>query len=206
MLQVLHKPGPESSLDLTFAPSINTAHLQFPEQESAMTDVVAQRHDTQAQPGPSQPFVSKWASRYRGATVEDLDPPPALSLNPSDSISVALLSAFERDYTHLTIVDSSTRALLGYISIPRLQALLQEGRVQPEDEVGKAMLRFRRKGRAYRVITMDTPLEELEAFFEGAMTDGQKQDFAVITDAQRRFVLGVATREDLEEFVKRRPA
>jgi hypothetical protein len=78
--------------------------------------------------------------------------------------------------------------------------------VQPEDEVGKAMLRFRRKGRAYRVITMDTPLEELEAFFEGAMTDGQKQDFAVITDAQRRFVLGVATREDLEEFVKRRPA
>lgn len=127
-------------------------------------------------------------------------------MNPSDSISVALLSAFERDYTHLTIVDSSTRALLGYISIPRLQALLQEGRVQPEDEVGKAMLRFRRKGRAYRVITMDTPLEELEAFFEGAMTDGQKQDFAVITDAQRRFVLGVATREDLEEFVKRRPA
>jgi hypothetical protein len=69
MLQVLRKPGPESSLDLTFAPSINTAHLLFPEQESAMTDVVAQRHDTQAQPGPSQPFVSKWASRYRGVRI-----------------------------------------------------------------------------------------------------------------------------------------
>lgn len=68
------------------------------------------------------------------------------------------------------------------------------------------MTRFQRKGRKYRVITMDTPLEELEAFFEGAHTAGQKQSFAVVTDENRRFVLGVATRADLEEFVKRRPA
>ncbi|KAK4192793.1 hypothetical protein QBC35DRAFT_447163 [Podospora australis] len=163
-----------------------------------MTDVMAQQ--------PSQPFVSKWASRYRGATVEDLDPPTALSLTPSDSISVALMSAFERDYTHLTIVSASNRALLGYISIPNLQSLLEQGKVKPEDEVRSAMIRFQRKGTRYRVITMDTPLEELEAFFEGAETGGQKQDFAVITDDRRRFVLGVATRGDLEEFVKRRPA
>ncbi|KAK0631906.1 hypothetical protein B0T14DRAFT_417252 [Immersiella caudata] len=154
----------------------------------------------------SEPFVSKWASRYRGATVEDLDPPAALSLTPSDSISLALMSAFERDYTHLTIVDSATRALLGYISIPQLQALLEQGKVKPEDEVRTAMIRFRRRGAKYQVITMDTPLEELEAFFAGAATNGQKQDFAVITDENRRFVLGVATIQDLEEFAKRRPA
>lgn len=68
------------------------------------------------------------------------------------------------------------------------------------------MTRFQRKGRQYKIITMDTPLEDLEAFFEGAATGGQKQDFAVVTDDNRRFVLGVATRGDLEEFVKRRPA
>ncbi|AEO53901.1 hypothetical protein MYCTH_2295827 [Thermothelomyces thermophilus ATCC 42464] len=169
-----------------------------------MTDVMAQA--TQTQPGTSQPFVSKWASRYRGATVEDLDPPAALSLTPSDPISLALVSAFERDYTHLTIVDGETRALLGYLSIPHLQALLDAGRVRPEDEVRTAMIRFRRRGTKYKVITMQTPLEELEAFFEGHETGGQKQDFAVITDAARRFVLGVATRADLEEFVNRRPA
>jgi hypothetical protein len=70
------------------------------------------------------------------------------------------------------------------------------------------MVRFRRGGQGafkYRVITMDTPLEELEGFFEGVETGGQKQDFAVITDDRRRFVLGVATVADLEEFVKRRP-
>jgi hypothetical protein len=116
------------------------------------------------------------------------------------------MSAFERDYTHLTVVDSATRALLGYLSIPHLQALLEAGRVRPEDEVRSAMTRFQRRGTKYKVITMDTPLEELEAFFEGAATGGQKQEFAVITDERRRFVLGVATRADLEEFVKRRPA
>jgi len=67
------------------------------------------------------------------------------------------------------------------------------------------MTRFQRKGQKYKVITMSTPLEELEAFFAGGIT-GQKQDFAVITDERRRFVLGVATAGDLKKFVERRPA
>ncbi|ROW18433.1 hypothetical protein VPNG_00254 [Cytospora leucostoma] len=151
-------------------------------------------------------FVSKWASRYRGAAVEDLQPPAALSLTPSDPVSLALEAAFEREYTHLTVVDAHTRSLLGYISIPNLQSLLEAGKVRADDHVGSAMTRFQRKGRKYRVITMDTPLEELEAFFEGAATGGQKQEFAVVTDEDRRFVLGVATRADLEGFRERRPA
>ncbi|OAQ63326.1 cystathionine beta-synthase [Pochonia chlamydosporia 170] len=157
--------------------------------------------------GAGKTFESKWSSRYRGATVQDLEPPAALSLNPSDAISLALLSAFEREYTHLTIVDSETRALLGYISIPHLQAQLDGGKVKPEDPLSAAMTHFQRRNRRYRVITMETPLEQLEAFFRGGQTDGPwKEEFAVITDENRRFVLGVATAQDLEEFVKRRPA
>lgn len=56
---------------------------------------------------------------------------------------------------------------------------------------------------------MQTPLEELEEFFESEVGGNgerrEKQEFAVVTDALRKFVLGVATRGDLEEFVKRRP-
>ena len=142
-------------------------------------------------------------------TPEDLDPPPALSCNPTDSISTALLNAYERDYTHLTVVSESTRALLGYLSMPRLKSLLESGAVVESDVVEKAMRRFRRRrgGSVYKVITMETPLEELEAFFtEGDDgKEGEKRDFAVVTDAGRRFVLGGATMGDLEEFVKRRP-
>lgn len=161
--------------------------------------------------------------------MEDLDPPPALSCHPSDRISTALLNAYERDYTHLTVVSHETRALLGYLNIPRLKSLIKAGTVHEEDPVDRAMQRFRRRrqdGIVYRVITMETPLEELEGFFNGEIPgagdgggdqgeDGhgegegkrakQRQDFAVVTDGMRRFVLGVVTRADLEEFVKRRP-
>lgn len=139
------------------------------------------------------------------ATVEDLDPPPALSSKPTDSISTALMNAYERDYTHLTVISEDTRALLGYLNIPRLKQLLKDGKVKDSDYVEKAMQKFRRRGKVYKVITMDTPLEELEAFFNGGVNGNGPQDFAVVTDMNRRFVLGVATKGDLEEFVKRRP-
>ncbi|OAA45548.1 hypothetical protein NOR_03337 [Metarhizium rileyi] len=157
--------------------------------------------------GTSKAFEPKWSSRYRGATVQDLEPPAALSLNPSDAISLALMSAFEREYTHLTIIDSETRALLGYISIPYLQSQLDSGKVKPEDPLSSAMTHFQRRNRRYKVITLETPLEQLEEFFCGGQTGGPwKEEFAVVTDENRRFVLGVATAQDLEEFVKRRPA
>lgn len=73
-----------------------------------------------------------------------------------------------------------------------------------------AMQRFNRKRGAYQIITMETPLEELEQFFESERDASgghrEKHQFAVVTDAARKFVLGVATKADLEEFVKRRPA
>ena len=117
------------------------------------------------------------------------------------------MNAYERDYTHLTVVSEDTRALLGYLNIPRLKELLKTGSVKDSDHVAMAMQKFRRKGSVYKVITMDTPLEELEAFFNGGIGGTeQPQDFAVVTDGTRRFVLGVATRGDLQEFVRRRPA
>ncbi len=103
------------------------------------------------------------------------------------------------------MVDAATRGLLGYISIPQLTAMLAEGRVRADDELRAAMTRFQRRGAKYQVITMNRPLEDLEAFFAGAAT-GRAQDCAVITDERRRFVLGVATVQDLEDFVNRRPA
>lgn len=152
------------------------------------------------------PSSSAWALKYRGATVEDLDPPPALSTKPTEPISEALTHAWERDFSHLTVVSEDTRALLGYLNIPRLKEMLKSGTVRETDYVEKAMHRFQRSGKVYKVITMDTPLEELEAFFNGGVNSSGPQDFAVVTDNNRRFVLGVATKGDLEEFVKRRPA
>ncbi|KAL8670725.1 MAG: hypothetical protein Q9168_004752 [Polycauliona sp. 1 TL-2023] len=132
--------------------------------------------------------------------------PRTLSTKPTELISHALMNAFERDYTHLTVVSEDTRALLGYLNIPRLKEMLKSNTVRETDYVEQAMQKFQRSGRIYKVITMDTPLEELEAFFAGGVAGKNAQDFAVVTDGNRRFVLGVVTKGDLEEFVKRRPA
>lgn len=141
------------------------------------------------------------------ATVEDLDPPAALSTSPYSPIARAVDTANEQQFTHLTVIDPSTKALLGYISIPRLEELLAAGAVQGSDPVEKAMQRFERKGKRYRLITLGTPLQELEEFFTGVgAAGGRPQEFAVVTDVARRFVLGVATKEDLQKFVNSRPA
>ena len=120
-----------------------------------------------------------------------------------------MLAAYERDYTHLTVISSTKRSLLGYLNIPKLKEMLKEGSVKESDPVSTAMQRFNRKRGTYQTITMETPLEELEQFFESERDANggprEKQQFAVVTDAARKFVLGVATKADLEEFVKRRP-
>ena len=115
------------------------------------------------------------------------------------------MNAYERDYTHLTVISEDTRALLGYLNIPRLKQMLKDGKAKDNDYVERAMQKFQRRGSVYKIITMDTPLEELEAFFNGGPDGKSPQDFAVVTDGGRKFVLGVVTRFDLEEFVKRRP-
>ncbi|KAJ9615847.1 hypothetical protein H2200_001924 [Cladophialophora chaetospira] len=156
--------------------------------------------------------LSAWANKYRGATVADLDLPPALSTSPNTSLADAMLTATSRDFSHLTVLSDNTRSLLGYLSVAKLKQLFESRQLQPSDPVSKVMVKFQRKrseGRAaYKVITMETELYELEGFFEdiGPFATGAKQDFAVVTDPNRKFVLGVVTRSDLESFVKRRPA
>lgn len=65
------------------------------------------------------------------------------------------------------------------------------------DAVGKFAL-----NKTYKVITPDTPLEELDEFLE--TNEGKGGAFALVTDSARKFVLGVVTRDDLTKFSKRR--
>ncbi|RVD80837.1 uncharacterized protein DFL_008724 [Arthrobotrys flagrans] len=143
------------------------------------------------------------AAKYRGAVIADLDLAPALSVPPQQSIAEALAMSYDRSYDQLTVIDPQNRSLLGYLSIPRLKQLLQSISLTEEDTVEEAMTRFRKgKGVKYTVITPETELAELEEFLTSG--GGKECGFAVVTDAGRKFVLAVATRDDLENFAKRR--
>jgi len=168
------------------------------------------------------PSQSPTADKYRGATIEDLDPPQALSLTPSTPIHAALSLAYQRDFTHLTLVNKD-KNLLGYVRIPHLEELLTTTELRESDPVSKAAVRFKRLSssgsdvvvvKKYRVITPQTTLADLEKFFKGelgmgegdggAEGGGEDQEFAVVTDAERKFVLGVVTKGDLDEWNRRR--
>ncbi|KAG6379641.1 hypothetical protein JVT61DRAFT_10159 [Boletus reticuloceps] len=135
--------------------------------------------------------------RYRGAVVEDLQLPPAFSLPADESISRALELAYERDFSHIPVLDKHRRPL-GYIDTAALIAKWQAGYASPNDSVTQYMCKFiRNESHPYTVITPDTPLAELAEFLHHNI-------FALVTDLNRKFVLAVATSQDLENFVSRR--
>lgn len=107
--------------------------------------------------------------------------------------------SYDRDYSQLTVVHPATRALLGYVAAAQLQRAVAGAAGAGDAPVSTVMSRFdRRRIKGYTLITPGTPLEDLQAFFAD-------EEFAVVTDPARRFVLGVATRADLDEFLRRRP-
>lgn len=63
--------------------------------------------------------------------------------------------------------------------------------VVQSDKVEKYMTKFKRTGTTYTVIAPSTPLAELEDFLS-------RNIFAIVTDWDRKFVLGVVTSQDLE--------
>ncbi|KIY70861.1 hypothetical protein CYLTODRAFT_419399 [Cylindrobasidium torrendii FP15055 ss-10] len=137
------------------------------------------------------------ADKYRGAVVEDLQLPPAFALPATQSISRAIDLAYERDFSHIPILDSK-RKPLGYLDVAKLKQLWEAGKANPDESVSHFMTKFKRStSEPYTVITPDSPLSELESFLKNNI-------FALVTDYERKFVLGVATSQDLENFVTRR--
>ncbi|KAK2461037.1 hypothetical protein APHAL10511_006978 [Amanita phalloides] len=153
---------------------------------------------------PSQPSSVSFATdysllndKYRGAVVEDLQLPPAFCIPSSETISLAIEQAYERDFSHTPVLNSNRRPL-GYIDVAALKAKWEAGLANPDDKVLKYMTKFKRNtSEPYTLITPMSSLADLERFLGDNL-------FALVTDDKRRFVLGVATAQDLDKFVTRR--
>lgn len=148
---------------------------------------------------PSSSVDTRPGAKFRGASVEDLQLPPAFALSKNKQVMSAIELAYERDFSHIPILGKGRRPV-GYIDVAALKKAWEAGDIDAEDEVINLATKFDTSsatGRPYTVITPDTPLEVLEGFL-------QKNEFALVTDRERKFVLGVATLHDLENFVSRR--
>ncbi|KAL1924401.1 uncharacterized protein VTP21DRAFT_7436 [Calcarisporiella thermophila] len=142
------------------------------------------------------------SERYRAASVEDLQLPPAVTVSPTSTLAHAHDTMMEREFSQLPVLDAD-RKLVGYISLDTIATHLSDGSASPTDEVSKWMISFHKRGRGgqkreYTVITPDTPLSQLAKFLE-------HHSFAVVTDSYDvRWCLGIVTKFDLLTFLNRR--
>jgi len=104
--------------------------------------------------------------KYRGAVVEDLQLPPAFSVSASDTIARVIEAAFDRDFSHVPVLDQKRRPV-GYVDVARLKSQWEAGKADPNDRVQLFMTKFRRTTETpYTVITPLTELAELESFLQ----------------------------------------
>ncbi|KAI5952341.1 hypothetical protein KGF54_003207 [Candida jiufengensis] len=161
---------------------------------------------------------------YRGATIEDLDLPPAISINPSTSIKDAIQIGFEYDFTFLPIIHEINKKLLGVLNLDEIN---NNSKINGNEKVMKYMYWFNKStqrkyqnnkepttnstslkttilkpntGKRYSVLTPFSPLEDLASFF-----NRDNNYFAIITNDEGTFVYGIATPEDLIKYEKSRP-
>ncbi|KAJ7128051.1 hypothetical protein C8R46DRAFT_51417 [Mycena filopes] len=137
------------------------------------------------------------AEKYRGAVVEDLQLPPAFTVQANETISRAIEQAYERDFSHIPVLNRQRRPL-GYIDVATLKSKWEGGTADASDKVVNYMTKFKRTAsEPYTLITPYTPLAEMEEFLTHNI-------FAIVTDPSRLFVVALATTQDLETFVSRR--
>ncbi|KAF8660766.1 hypothetical protein AX16_001560 [Volvariella volvacea WC 439] len=153
---------------------------------------------TTTQTTPALNSFDAWKQdKYRGAVVEDLQLPPAFSLPWNQSIVRAIEAAYDRDFSYIPVLDRNRRPL-GYVDVAQLKSKWEAGQANPDDKVSQYMTKFNRKiSEPYTLITPLSPLDDLEEFLK-------KNEFALVTDSGKKFVLAVATIQDLENFVSRR--
>ncbi|KAM9905605.1 hypothetical protein OXX79_002062 [Metschnikowia pulcherrima] len=162
---------------------------------------------------------------YRGATVEDLDIRPAISVNPSTSLKRAYEVAFENEFTFLPVIHEQNKRLLGVVRLSEQkptgttgkepltiehmhwfsqkakERYAKEDRKPPfETPVNSKILKPRSSGgKHYKVLTPLSPLEDLGKFFNSG------NYFAIITNGEGNLVYGVVTPEDLGKYEHSRP-
>ncbi|KAG6857034.1 hypothetical protein H0H87_010388, partial [Tephrocybe sp. NHM501043] len=74
--------------------------------------------------------LSDGGDKYRGAVVEDLQLPPAFSLPLSEPISRAVELAYERDFSHIPVLDRHRRPV-GYVDVAKLKEKWEAGMADP---------------------------------------------------------------------------
>ncbi|KAJ3368636.1 hypothetical protein GGF31_006195 [Allomyces arbusculus] len=129
---------------------------------------------------------------FRGATVADLKLPRAVTATRGTACRDAVLVMQKNGFDQLPVVASgaANAPIVGLVTLGNILSRVSSGRVTLNSPVDDAMFHFDTKAKEYFVITPDTPLADLSAFFE-------KNSAGVVTTPGSHAVVAVVTKIDL---------
>ncbi|EGW32954.1 uncharacterized protein SPAPADRAFT_49882 [Spathaspora passalidarum NRRL Y-27907] len=172
--------------------------------------------------------MTKFANRdYRGATIEDLNIPPAVSINPSTPLGVAIAIAYENEFTYLPVIHETNKRLLGVLNVEELKKDQEKFKRSFLRPIAKNyMLWFNQHSKQKYEAEFHTNKQQStpvrSTILRPKTGNGQKYHvltpdtpleelaeffnsgiyFAIITNGEGTFVYGVATPEDLQKYEK----
>ncbi|KAI8925473.1 tryptophan synthase beta subunit-like PLP-dependent enzyme [Entophlyctis helioformis] len=136
--------------------------------------------------------------QWGGATIKDLRLSPAVTVPSKTSVQEAIEVMRTNGFDQLPVTSSATsRRLVGLITLGNVLAKLASGRTKITDAVESTMYAFKATDAKFAEITVDTPLDSLNRFFE-------KNASAVVTDKTANndlHVVSVVTKVDLLAFL-----
>eukprot|EP00128_Syssomonas_multiformis_P007394 Colp12_sorted_trinity150504_noHs@23350 len=136
--------------------------------------------------------------QWGGACVGDLQLPEPVTISSKATISEAIAALSAHGFDNLPVVAPSGR-LVGLVTEGNLMSRVASGQVARTDEVARVMFRFSKK-RKYEEITVKTPLESLQRFFE-------KNSFGIVTEeSDSARIKSVITKIDLLSFLVNKSA
>lgn len=95
-------------------------------------------------PPPTPTSTTLFTTRdYRGATIEDLNIPQAISTNPTSSIYDAIEIGYEYEFTYLPVIHELNKRLLGVVNLEQFKnATSQLNQNQSSNHEGKEPIVF----------------------------------------------------------------
>jgi len=136
--------------------------------------------------------------KYHGANIASLNLPNAITITATTAVSEALNVMNKGGFDQVPVVDGSKR-MVGLVTTGNLLSKVSQGRVQASDSVDKVMFKFNTK-RDFKEITPETPLSDLNRFFEfnsAAFVTEREGDIPVVKK--------VVTKVDLLQFLMKNP-
>jgi cystathionine beta-synthase len=149
--------------------------------------------------------------QWHGATIKDLNLQPAVTIEHATTCREAVSIMQKNSFDQLPVISGRTGKVVGLVTMGNILSRLSTKRATSDSSVTEVMFKFAGPGSKFKEITVDTPLADLNEFFElnSCALVTKRVDFVEKEGEEPQPILKVAhiiTKVDLLKFLVDRNA